>query len=125
MNESAQSLWAAYAAGEPLVITVPHGGKRVLAGLLIVEGGLVFADIGWSWWGNVRHPFHHVSGGEVFGRGPWYIGLASIEMLLPTDLLNQEWLDWRSVESARADSAGKVEKALRGFAKAHGLLLQN
>ena len=117
VSEAALSLWAAYDAGEPLMITVPHGGKRIVAGLLIVEGGLVFADVGWSWWGNGRHPFHNVSGDDVYGRGPWYVGLASIERMPADDPMMQDVQEWRKFEAARsANPEVDVTRALRNFA---------
>lgn len=122
MNASAQSLLAAYDVGEPLTITVPDGGKRIVAGLLIVEGGLVFADVGWSWWGNVRHPFHLVSGGEVWGMGPWYVGLACIERMPPGDPLSEDHEAWRKFEAGRsADPKSDVVHMLRRFAEEQGL----
>ncbi len=122
MSASAQSLLAAYDAGEPLTITVPNGGKRIIAGLLIVENGLVFADVGWSWWGNVRHPFHYVSGGDLYGLGPWYVGLACIERMPPGDPLSNDQEAWLKFEAERsADPKSDVFHMLRRFAKEQAL----
>lgn len=122
MSTSAQSLLAAYDAGQPLTITVPNGGKRIVAGLVIIERGLFFADVGWSWWGNVRHPFHYVSGGEVFGRGPWYVGLACIERMPPSDPLSEDHEAWLKFEAERStDPKSDVLHMLRRFAEQQGL----
>lgn len=118
MNASAQSLLAAYDAGEPLTITVPHGGKRIVAGLVIVENGLVFADVGWSWWGNVRHPFHYVSGGNVHGKGPWYVGYASVDRLRTNDPLMEDYISWqRSAQEHHAVPRAAVKDALERYAR--------
>lgn len=118
MNASAILLLAAYDASEPLAITVPNGGKRIVAGLLIVENGLIFADVGWSWWGNVRHPFHFVSGGSVHGTGPWYVGYSSVDRLRPDDPLMEDYIAWQhAAQEHHADPRTAVKDALARYAR--------
>lgn len=93
-----------------------------MAGLVILERGLVFADIGWSYWGNVRHPFHYVSGGQVFGRGPWYVGLTSIERMASDDPMMADVHHWRKFEAERSpDPKAAVEQVLLRYAGEAGL----
>ena len=54
-----------------LVIVHPIGGTRNIAALFEVNGGIVFADVGWNTPGG-RHPVHFVEG-KVTGEGPWKI----------------------------------------------------
>lgn len=119
----ATTLCAAWRNGVPLVITVPIGGRRIIAGLLILERGLVFADIGWSWPLNTRHPFHWVGGGSVTGHDPWCVGTSSIEHMKDSDSMFQDWLAWRAYETERTDDpSGSAEVALQEFARAQRLL---
>jgi hypothetical protein len=122
MTTGAATLRVAWRRGDPLVITVPVNNRRIIAGLLILERGLLFADIGWSWPLNVRHPFHWVGGGAITGHDPWYIGTSSIVRMNDSDSMFRDWLDWRAYETGRtADPVGSAEGALWKFAQSQEL----
>lgn len=103
-----------FKAKGPLVINHPRGGRRVIAELFRVKGGIIFADVGW--YGSSGYPFHLVQG-EITGEGPWRTNdpedeASIIEEFDDEDPISNEWFYW---ETFKASEEGKG--ATRGLAR--------
>lgn len=102
------TLQEAINAGRRLAVAVSRGFEVQAAELYLVEGGLVFLDVGWS--EPIPGSFRaHYMAGEVDGTGPWTVGDWRIREVDPeTDPeYVEEWERWQAY---KAETNGTRER---------------
>ncbi len=105
-------LFKASHTGTPLRITINLDGDihhRIAAEIFEVDGGFVFADIGWRD-NDSGHPFHFVEG-DIEGSDPWSCGGTIVESITTIDREYDEWQRWAEYKSR--DTRNSRENALK------------
>ena len=102
--------------GVLLRVTVEPDNRRGVAELVIVPGGVVYADLGWHLEGT--HPFHFL-GGQRTEDPPWRFILppAVLEVLEPDDpaaFRILEWRRFRETPDGKPFGRDRFLQALRG-----------
>lgn len=92
-------LTEALAKGTPLVVVTPMGGERYSAATFLVEGGVVYFDIGWD--SSSTHALHLIEGTLPLGDEPWSLGNAVIRPLEEGDKVMSDFLAWSQYLTTR------------------------
>lgn len=90
----------AISEGRRLAVAVMRDHERQAAEIYIVDGGVVFLDVGWSE-PLPPMPRAHYMAGEIEGEGPWRVGSWTIREVDPeTDPeYLEEWGRWLAFQT--------------------------